>query len=352
MKSVSLEHAALAELLTRAGRQWTVYAPLRGTGGDVELEPLPGTAAGVAAAFGRLAGGSESPVIAPKELFFPQWESLFEFRGAQTRATPEASPKLLFGIAACDLAGLRFADEFFRRRVDDYYYRSRLRNRFIITRVCPAPPRPRACFCASAKTGPFASAGFDLQLLEAGDRYHVEVGSARGAAFVRKFRSCFAAAPVGAAREIKALKRRAAAAVELQVPFRRALQLMKKDEFVPEENYRRIGERCIYCGACLYTCPTCTCFNVVDRGTARRGGRFRNWDACVFSGYTREASGHNPRAEKWLRTARRYEHKLKYDPRVAGASGCVGCGRCLASCPVGIGISEFIREIAEGRRIL
>jgi len=67
----------------------------------------------------------------------------------------------------------------------------------------------------------------------------------------------------------------------------------------------------------------------------------------VFEGYTREASGHNPRLEKWIRTSRRYEHKLKYDYLTTGMSGCVGCGRCLTSCPVNIGISQVIEEVSK-----
>jgi len=91
---------------------------------------------------------------------------------------------------------------------------------------------------------------------------------------------------------------------------------------------------------------------VFDEKRGNWGIRYRNWDACVFEGYTREASGHNPRSQKWVRTSRRYEHKLKYDYLTTGMSGCVGCGRCLASCPVDIGMSKFIQEITEDKRIM
>ena len=111
--------------------------------------------------------------------------------------------------------------------------------------------------------------------------------------------------------------------------------------------YEPIAERCIYCGGCLYVCPTCSCFHVFDEIKAGSGVRYRNWDACVFEGYTREASGHNPRLEKSSRTCRRYEHKLKYDYLTTGMSGCVGCGRCLSACPVNIGMSQVIEEVAK-----
>jgi len=140
--------------------------------------------------------------------------------------------------------------------------------------------------------------------------------------------------------------------VELKVDFKKAIDLMSKDDFIPEENYRRIGERCIYCGACLYSCPTCTCFNVFGTAKDAAGQRLRTWDACIFEGYTREASGHNPRRDKWHRTSRRYEHKLKYDHKKTGMSGCVACGRCLSGCPVNIGMSKFIQEITEGKKVM
>jgi ferredoxin len=250
-----------------------------------------------------------------------------------------------------------FSDGFFAKDFPDRYYLSRAEHRLIIVKGCLKPPRPGSCFCHSAGTGPFAKAGFDLQLVDLGGDFLVEVGSERGEGFVAAHLRFFA--PKGAdenpaeasgasdaAERAKAVKEAAMVALGAGVPFAAALERMGDGDF--EKKYARIGERCIYCGACLYVCPTCTCFNVVDRAEDGQGTRMRTWDGCVFEGYTREASGHNPRPTKAARTARRYEHKLKYDPLVAGRSGCVGCGRCLDSCPVGIGMSKFIREVADG----
>jgi len=204
----------------------------------------------------------------------------------------------------------------------------------------------------SAKTGPFAKKGYDLQFVGNGDAYFVETGTISGEKFVTKYAKYFKDAEKSVNKVVPEIKSKASDAVELKVDFQKALELMARDDFVPEENYKRIGERCIYCGGCLYVCPTCTCFNIFDNIKDADGARIRNWDACVFEGYTRETSGHNPRKEKWLRTSRRYEHKLKYDYKITGMSGCVGCGRCLSSCPVGIGISKFIQEITEDKRIM
>ena len=352
MNTYLLRKSDVPSLLMEAASDWDVYAPLREDGGDVNFKALP--KAGLEAALSSLALGDEPTLLSPKSLFFPQSETMFTFGPEGLRESLENSPKLLFGVTSCDLAGLLFSEGFFSKDVPDSYYSSRASNRLIIVRGCLAPPRPGSCFCASAGTGPFAERGFDLQLVDLGDEFLVELGSERGEGFVAAHARFFARDEGAATKEgspdaasrAKAVKEGAREALGAGVAFDKALRLMADGDF--EKNYARIGERCIYCGACLYVCPTCTCFNVVDRAADGAGSRMRTWDGCVFEGYTREASGHNPRATKAARTARRYEHKLKYDPLVAGRSGCVGCGRCLDSCPVGIGMSKFIREVADG----
>lgn len=351
MKTKILKKEDLKGLLEEAVKEWDVYAPQKNMDSDIWFEILPKEAPEFNRAVENIILDDTDTVISPKDIFFPQLESCFEFNDGSIRETVESSPKLLFGVRACDLKGILFADEFFKRNFQDKYYLSRIKNRFIVVKGCLKPPR-ETCFCASAKTGPFADAGYDLQLVEFLGSYFVEVGSRKGEEFIKKHEKFFKD-PVNTANEtVFQVKSKAAESIELKVEFQKALELMAKDNFIPEENYKRIGERCIYCGACLYVCPTCTCFNVFDNVKDKEGQRLRNWDTCVFEGYTRETSGHNPRKEKWLRASRRYEHKLKYDYTVTGASGCIGCGRCLASCPVNIGISKFIQEITEKRKIM
>lgn len=337
----------IKDLLREVSCEWDVYIPQTKFGGDVWFEPLPKASKDFDDALMGMTLEDVDMVISPKEIFFPQLEPLFDFHEGKIREVIESSPKFLLGVKSCDLQGILFADDFFSRNVRDFYYGNRIKERFIVTIGCLQPPRPDACFCTSTHTGPFAKKGYDLQFVDTGDAYLVEVGSEKGKEFLVRFNTFFIDAPDTADRRIEQIKSKASASIRLKVDFEEALSLMGSKDYVPEEIYRRIGERCIYCGGCLYVCPTCTCFNVFDDAKGEQGTRFRNWDACVFSGYTREASGHNPRQDKWLRTSRRYEHKLKHDCELSGMSGCVGCGRCLSSCPVNIGMSSFIREIME-----
>ncbi len=341
MKTTIIEKKQIKNLLKDAAQEWDVYAPQKDLGEDIWIGPV----------LENIALENADTVIPAKDIFFPQIELLFEFKKGKIKETVEASPKLLFGIKSCDLKGLLFSDEFYKRNFEDKYYLSRIKNRFIVVIGCIKPPRP-TCFCTSAETGPFAKKGYDLQLIENNDSFLVEIGSKRGEEFIKKHKKYFGDSVNENDKLIADIKLKASEAVELKVDFKKALDLMAQDNFIPEENYKRIGQRCIYCGGCLYVCPTCTCFNVFDDGSDKEGRRFRNWDTCVFEGYTRETSGHNPRKDKWQRTSRRYEHKLKYDYKTTGMSGCVGCGRCLSSCPVDIGISKFIQEITDNKKIM
>ena len=343
MKERLLKKDDVKALCAGASEHWETYVPAKGLGRDVHFTRLDGD--NKESLLERLNLDYESLVVPPKVLLFPQLESLFEFQKDKIIETVKASGKiLLFGLRACDAKGILFVDDFFKRNYEDIYYLSRSKDKLLVILGCKRPLEN--CFCTSTKTGPFLEQGFDLQLVDIGDEYIVEIGSERGRDFVSSYEQFFVEASKDDVKAAKAAKREAAEAVRLELDFEGAVKKFCEGN-VATEIYERISQRCIYCGGCLYVCPTCTCFNVFDTQNAGAGGRYRNWDACVFEGYTREASGHNPRREKWIRTSRRYEHKLKYDYLTTGMSGCVGCGRCLSSCPVDIGISQVIEEVSK-----
>ena len=336
----------IESLVKKAALDFDVYFPARDSSGDCqfvrfseEKKNLP-----------KLCLDYDNLIIPPKSIFFPQIERMFTFKkgmAVENTQPHHLLPKLIFGIRACDLRGLQFSDVFFKRNFEDNYYLGRIKNRLTVLVGCTKPLRENKCFCVSAKTGPFLEKDFDLQFTDLGRSYFVEAGSKQGERFLKKYKKFFKdSGKVDSSLAVE-IKKKAAESVTLRVDFFGAIKKLMKGG-LPQENYRRIGERCIYCAGCLYVCPTCTCFNVFDYKDAR----LRNWDACIFEGYSREASTHNPRVEKWQRTARRYEHKLKYDYQTTGMSGCVGCGRCLESCPVNIGISKFIQEITENKKIM
>jgi ferredoxin len=119
--------------------------------------------------------------------------------------------------------------------------------------------------------------------------------------------------------------------------------------------WMRHGERCLSCRICAYICPTCRCFDVVDRVVAERAGetqieRVRVWDSCTSPNYRRAAGGHNSRPTKTERLRNRFYCKFCYYPEDFGPLGCVGCGRCVVSCPVDVDITEVMVEVEEASR--
>ena len=353
MKERLLKKDDLIDLCAKASEQWETYVPLEDIGRDTHFIKLNGKNKGLL--LDRLNLDYESLLVPPKVIAFPQLESLFKFQDGKIIETNKASVKrLLFGLRACDVKGILFMDDFFKRNFEDIYYLNRSMDKLLVIVGCKSPHEN--CFCTSTKTGPFLPlpgsperakfAEFDLQLVDLGNEYVVEIGSKKGEEFISSYSKFFDDASKDDIEHKKQAKRHAEEAVSLKLDFEKAIKKFCEDK-VPRQMYERIAERCIYCGGCLYVCPTCSCFNVFDERKSDLSRRYRNWDTCVFDGYTREASGNNPRVEKWNRTSRRYEHKLKYDYLVTGMSGCVGCGRCLSSCPVNIGISQVIEEVTK-----
>ncbi|HZD59989.1 MAG TPA: 4Fe-4S dicluster domain-containing protein, partial [Anaerolineae bacterium] len=93
---------------------------------------------------------------------------------------------------------------------------------------------------------------------------------------------------------------------------------------------------------CTFLCPTCYCFEVRDEGNFKSGDRYRMWDSCMFFQYNRAAGGHNPREQHWKRMRQRMLHKFSYYPETYGPVDCVGCGRCIRSCPVSYDVRDFL----------
>ncbi len=287
-----------------------------------------------------------------KELLFPRTEAILEFSHPPGPATelelsdlaPAAVPTVLFGVRPCDgvaIARLRqvFADD----RPDRFFLR-RLENTTVITIACNQP-QP-SCFCTAVGYGPAVTEGSDLMLSELGDgRLLAAVNSHRGAALVAPRRNRAGVADHG---DLFAAHQ---AAVAPEKPDQTAslvdLAPVLRDAF-SDPRWDKLGLACLGCGACAYCCPTCHCFDLIDDGELSRGSRLRIWDSCAFATFTVHASGHNPRPSQALRYRQRIMHKFSYYPQRHGKLMCVGCGRCIAACPVGQDIYQAALGFAGG----
>jgi predicted aldo/keto reductase-like oxidoreductase len=88
-------------------------------------------------------------------------------------------------------------------------------------------------------------------------------------------------------------------------------------------------------------CPTCFCTTVEDHGdlAGESAERVRHWDSCFTLDFS-YLHGGSVRQETRSRYRQWITHKLASWIDQFGESGCVGCGRCITWCPVGIDITE------------
>lgn len=287
-----------------------------------------------------------------KKYLFPPEERLFRARrtadGFEVLPEEIAPPRLAFlGVRACELHAIAVQDKVFvGGAFADPSYQARRGNIFIVAVNCGLAGK--TCFCVSMKTGPKATAGFDLALTEIldGDRHYfvIESGSEAGAEVLAELPLLPAEEP-----EISA----AAAATERAVSqMGRKLETdgIKELLYRNLENPRwdEVAERCLSCANCTMVCPTCFCSNVEDVTdlTGEHAERWRKWDSCFTVGFTHLAGGEvrssvKSRYRQWL------THKLGTWIDQFGTSGCVGCGRCITWCPVAIDLTEEVRAIRE-----
>jgi ferredoxin len=221
----------------------------------------------------------------------------------------------------------------------DNSYKIRRDHAFIVAVNCGQAGG--TCFCVSMDAGPKVDAGFDLaltELIEEGSHMFVlEVGSAAGADMVKDLPGRPASEEeIKAAEEVVA---RTKGQMERSLDTSGLKELLQANPNHPR--WEEVAQRCLTCGNCTNVCPTCFC-TTVDDTTDLAGAtaeRVRRWDSCftldfsyIHGGSVRNSA--RSRYRQWM------THKLAHWIDQFGSSGCVGCGRCITWCPVGIDITE------------
>ena len=281
-------------------------------------------------------------IPSPKEFLFPQLEPMLRSAGNRLLDMRDNSRRVIFGVRSCDVSALGLLDRFFLDDPADPYYEARRRNTLVISVACNRPDS--TCFCASLGTGPYLQAGFDIQLYDLGDRYLVEAGSGAAASWIRRFSFLMGRPSKSDLVDLYEVKLSSQSMFHRRVSLKGAQRMMQGGE-VSEAFWEKVTGRCIECGGCVYCCPVCTCFSVMDNRDGKAACRTRLWDTCMFKGFTRMAGGVLPAADRRLRTKRWFEHKVLYYPETAGAFGCVGCGRCAVTCPGRIDMASVVSRI-------
>ncbi|MBK6765658.1 MAG: 4Fe-4S dicluster domain-containing protein [bacterium] len=274
----------------------------------------------------------------------------------KSQETAEPLPHIAFvGIRPCELKAILIQDDvLLRGPYGDAFYAARRKNLFFIVVNCGQAGG--TCFCASTNSGPKADSGFDLSATELmgndDHRFLMQAGSRRG----EELLASLPARPV-TEEDLKESGALFAHAVET---MGRTLDTHGLKELLYQQlenpRWQEVAERCLGCGNCTSVCPTCFCSTVedwtsLDGSEARRE---RRWDSC-FSVDFSYIHGGSIRQTGMSRYRQWMTHKLAAWQDQFGTLGCVGCGRCITWCPVGIDITEeaaAIRSSAQQKEAL
>ena len=278
-------------------------------------------------------------VVSPKDIFLPREETYFKYQcaGQDLKITETAydEPVIAFGIHACDLKAIEMLDKVFMEEgSQDTLYSKRREMTTVVALSCTFPDP--YCFCEVFGINPQDAPGADVMAHLDQDYLHLEARTEKGEALLKK-----------AAALLEESTFEASTVKLKQTDFGLEVQGLSerlKDQF-DHPAWEKLYKSCLGCGVCTYVCPTCYCFDVEDYGHEAGGERFRCWDSCMFKEFTQMAGGHNPRPGRKERVRQRFMHKLSYYPEKYGEIACVGCGRCLRSCPVNLDIVHVIKAL-------
>ncbi len=296
-----------------------------------------------AAVFGHSAGAQSW-----KQFLHPPRRLLWSSDGdGFVPARPEPVRYAFLGVRACDLAAIATLGTVLSGGEHrDPAFAMRRQGLLVIAATCTEPGG--VCFCASMGTGP-ARAGYDLALIERidadGHRFVTEAATTAGARVLAAVTGQDATAEQAA--EADAAVTAAAGRMGREMPAVDLRDLLAASRESPA--WEDVAQRCLTCGNCTMVCPTCFCTTVEDAtDLAGHAERSQRWASCFETDFS-YLHGGSVRASGASRYRQWMTHKLSTWHDQFGSSGCVGCGRCIAWCPVGIDITEEAAGLAARR---
>lgn len=310
-----------------------------------------------------LFGHNHLPLTSPKGFLFAEKEVLYKFDGETFETIlPHVQLKVLFGVQACDLTAIAYQDKFFEQ---DPYYQKRREHILLVGIDCESPCANG--FCVQVDAGPHVknnTADLVLSRLSVDDingscEWLVIAETEKGINSIKDMMLDKA--------DNKHLKLRKKLLEKVRSEFddysyiSNAIEYLN-DNSVPAQLWEELSVRCLGCSGCTNLCPTCSCYStyeVVEKKPVSpvsiskevklevtKSETIRCWDSCLFEGFQKEASGHNPSQNPAQRVERFWFHKFsdEYLPEFQ-RYGCVGCGRCEQTCPGTIGVHSVMKRI-------
>ena len=282
-----------------------------------------------------------------KDFFFPQTQNLMEFKTEGKKIEvidnrSESEDFVVFGVRGCDVKSLEVLDKVFLAEPVDSYYKTRREHGVIVSMACSRPVE--TCFCQTFGVDASAPAG-DIECYKTEDAFYLDAKTEKGKALLAKLdgvtEECDDKAVTAQKEQIKAVMNK----LPLKDLKADAFGKDTTDKFFNAPEWKTLSESCLGCGTCTFVCPTCQCYDIKDFKTKSGVQRFRCWDSCMYSDFTKMSAG-QPRLTQLERFRQRFMHKLVYFPtNNDGMFSCVGCGRCISKCPISMNIVKVMKTL-------
>ncbi len=283
----------------------------------------------------------------PKELFFPQSEDLAAFKVSGKTIEikdirRDTEDFAVFGVRACDASAMDILDRVFLSEPRDSYYANRREHGVIITLACAKPDEN--CFCTTFGIDPTTPGG-DVSAWKTEDAVYFEAQTEKGTALLVSLSALTEDCDTAAVDAQKITIQKILKKLPLSDLKTDGFGGGKTKELFDDPAWEKLSESCLGCGTCTFVCPTCQCYDIRDLDTGNGVIRYRCWDSCMYSQFTKMAHGNNRNTQR-ERFRQRFMHKLVYFPENNdGVFSCVGCGRCLVKCPISMNIVKLIKTV-------
>ena len=254
----------------------------------------------------------------------------------------EPTLKAIIGVRACDLAALALQDQHFIEHGEDDHYKKRRQQLILIAVNCTHPAA--TCFCHATGDGPEVSHGYDILLDELEDGFVVRTATSAGERIAQKL----LLQPVSAAMKEQLEQDNHATRQQMNRDLPDVdIQTMLIDK-QKSGHWQQIADRCLACGNCTSVCPTCFCHSHFEEPLAdsQQSIHGRRWESCFNKDHS-YIHGNTVHTHTYERYRQWMTHKFSSWIDQYGRSGCVGCGRCISWCPVGIDVTEELRAFAD-----
>ncbi|MGJ0847245.1 anaerobic sulfite reductase subunit AsrA [Tissierella praeacuta] len=275
----------------------------------------------------------EKSIFSAKEVLFPVTETIFNIQEERLSEPNYENKKYLVFLRSCDIHAIDRMDNIFLKNgsfQDPYYKRRRENTKFILMGCNNSFEN---CFCVSMETNKTDNYSMGIKFFD--DKVYIEV---KDPIFQEEFKG---------ENEVEFTPD-----YVLENHYNVTVPDVKKLDFslFNDEMWKDYENRCIACGRCNFSCPTCTCFTTTDihyKENQDNGERRRVWAGCQVDKFTDMAGGHSFRRDYGSRMRFKTMHKVYDFKKRFGETMCVGCGRCDDRCPEYISFARCINLVSE-----